>query len=569
MNISFLFLASVLSERKCLDFRETASLIANSEFLYRKITSIVWWQVSDQVDDYLLSYQGSVKTIDMNFSFNQSIALEQAILFVTSTEEFLEIAMNLDKKITSPGKVVTILSNPNELSDITKVAWKYDIADLIILTKENQTVSMYTYYPYSNNECGSTAPVKVDFKKKFFPRKFKNLFGCETRLGSVTAPPYSRLECVNGSSPSYKGILGSLVKLIVDHMNTTLKVLCILGTDQKMINDLEHKTVHILTSVIYTQDFLATQNTPVYHFFESVWCGPPQREMYTHVKVLVPMLSNFTVFLCATYLILVAVLKIIDRLIREPRNKTSHMAWKAFAVLLGQSFRSDSKYWLINYLFMLWFWFSLVYNIAYQGLLVTGLQTKYLEPRFDNIKHAISLVDGYGGTIRQRILYNDTPIFDKYQVMELHEMFSYLSPISRGKRFLILTVKLVLLGYKSLQIFQEVNHVPMTMSLTPRWGGGVEIISTQTRLIEGGFFEKILVDEKRAIESREAKLRVSSDFQSGHLDFKTLCTCFYGLGVMSVVCFVIFLIELLYHRLVTPAKGKLMQNLDNNKLHAS
>ncbi|XP_061721294.1 uncharacterized protein LOC133528093 [Cydia pomonella] len=243
------------------------------------------------------------------------------------------------------------------------------------------------------------------------------------------------------------------------------------------------------------------------------------------------------------------------------------MAWKAFAVLLGQSFRSDSKYWLINYLYMLWFWFSLVYNIAYQGLLVKGLQTKYLEPRFDKIENAISLVDGYGGTIRQRSVYNGTPIFNKYQVKELHEMFSYLSPISRGKRFLILTVKLVLLGYTSLQIFEAVNHVPMTMSLTPRWGGGVEIISTQTRLIEGGFFEKILVDEKRAIESRESKLRVSSDFQSGHLDFKTLCTCFYGLGMMSVVCFVIFLIELLYHRLVTPAKGKLMQALD--KLHAA
>ncbi|XP_063628179.1 uncharacterized protein LOC134799670 [Cydia splendana] len=438
-----------------------------------------------------------------------SQALEQAVLFVTSAEEFLEIAINLDKKITSPGKVITLLTNPNELmiSDITKAAWKYDIADLIILTKENQSVSMYTYYPYSNNVCGNTDPVKVDFKKEFFPRKFKNLFGCETRLGSVTAPPYSRLECVNGLSPFYKGVLGGLLKLIVEHINTTLKVICILSSNQKMISDLEHKTIHILTAVIYNQDFLATQNTPVYHFFESVWCGPPQREMYTHVKVLVPMLSNFTVFLCATYLILVVVLKIIDRL--EPCNKTSHMAWKAFAVLLGQSFRSESKCWLINYLYMHWFWFSLVSSIAYQGLLVKGLQTQYLEPRFDKIENAINLVDGYGGTIRQRTVYDGTSVFDKFQVKEIHEMLSYLTPISRGKRFLILTPRLILLGHTSLQIFEAVNHVPMTMSLTPRWGGGVEIISLQTRLIEGGFFEKILIDEKLAIESKEPSIALS------------------------------------------------------------
>ncbi|XP_047997288.1 uncharacterized protein LOC125234911 [Leguminivora glycinivorella] len=236
-------------------------------------------------------------------------------------------------------KVVTVVTNPiPDLSNITMIAWKYDITDLIILIQNENQSEMYTFYPYSNNSCGNTSPIKVHFKENFFPSKFKNLFGCQTRLGTweAAAMPYIKVNCVNGSSPFFKGIFA-----------------------------------------------------------------------------------------------LVALLKIINK--TERINKSLQIAWNTLAILLGQDAKFVTKSRLMNFLFMIWIWFSIVITTAYNGLLVKMLVTKILEPRFDTIENAVHLVNGYGGAEWYKEWFRGTPVFHGYEDISLVEEVENAIRISQGK----------------------------------------------------------------------------------------------------------------------------------------
>ncbi|XP_063540747.1 uncharacterized protein LOC134749661 [Cydia strobilella] len=551
MNFSLPYLISILTFEPTL--ADTASFIANSEFEYRKKTSIVWHQADfDQVTKLLSNYQGSVATIHTYENQDRSIDIQQAILFVTSSYEFHKFVANLPKNVTSPSKVITVVTNPiPDLSNITKIAWKYYITDLLILIQNENQSEMYTYYPYRNNVCGNTCPIKVDFKENFFPSKFKNLLGCQTRVGTWAAvvKPYLEVKCVNGSSPFIKGIFGNLFMLIAQHMNTTVNVLCV-SYDE--IYSLNEGNIHVLTPLIpedwYTSVY---QTTAISHFFEMVWCGPSQREIHAWIKVLVPFMNKIIVLLCAAFIALVVLLKIISKI--EPINKSFHIVWNILAILLGQQAEFVTKSRLVNFLFVLWIWFSMVVTTAYNGLLVKGLQTKLLEPRFDTVANAISLVDGYGGAEWYREWYKGTPIWNRFEEIDLVEEVENLIRISQGKRYLLLTERLMLLGYR-LQILKGTEGIQaITTLVRARWGGGVRINTAQSRLVEAGFLQKLIRDEELAVAKSEAKLRRnSSDTDAGHLDIVKLGSCFFFIGIMWLVCCLILLLEIVHYRLQKP-----------------
>ncbi|XP_063366688.1 uncharacterized protein LOC134655163 [Cydia amplana] len=547
MNFSLPYLIGILTKFEPT-LADTASLIANSEFEYRKTTSIVWQQADfDQVTKFLSIYHGSVKSIHIYENQNRSIDIQQAILFVTSSYEFHKFVGNLPKNVSSPSKIVTVVTTPIlDLSNITKIAWKYHITDLLILIQNENQSEMYTYYPYSNNGCGNTSPIKVDFKESFFPSKFKNLLGCQTRVGTWTAvvKPYFKVNCVNGTSPFFKGIFGNLFMLIAQHMNTTVKVLCV---SYDTIYSLNEGDIHVLAPVI-SEDWHTSvyQTTGISHFFEIVWCGPPQREIHAWIKVLVPFMNIIIVLLCATFIALVVLLKIISKI--EPINKSFHIVWNILAILLGQEAKIVTQSRLVNFLFALWIWFSMVVTTAYNGLLVKSLQTKLLEPRFDTAANAVNLVDGYGGAEWYKAWYKGTPIWNGFEEITLVEEVENPIRISQGKRYLLLTERLMLLGYR-LQILEGTVGIQATTTVVrARWGGGVIMRTAQSRLIEGGFLQKLIRDEELAVVLREAKLsRNSSDTDAGHLDIIKLSSCFFFLGIMWLVCYLILLLEIVHH----------------------
>ncbi|XP_063626557.1 uncharacterized protein LOC134798148 [Cydia splendana] len=563
MHFSLPYLISILTKFEPT-LAVTASLIANSEFEYQKTTSIVWQQADfDLVTKFLAIYQGSVETIHMYENQDRFIDIQQAILFVTSSYEFHKFVANLTKNVTSSSKVVTVVTNPiPDLSNITEIAWKYYITDFIILIQNENQSAAYTYYPYRDNKCGNTSPLKVDYKENFFPIKFKNLLGCQTRVGTwaIAFMPYFNVKCGNGSHSFFKGIFGNLFTIIAQHMNTTVKVSC--ENYIKITHSLNEGNIHVLTPVVLLDWHTSTyQTTGIIHIFELVWCGPPQREFHVWIKVLVPFMNIIIVLLCAAFIVLVVLLKIISKI--EPINKSFHIVWNILAILLGQQAEYVTKSRLMNFLFLLWIWFSMVVTTAYNGLLVKGLQTKLLEPRFDTVENAVHLVDGYGGIEWYKEWYKGTPIWNRFETITLDEEVKNVRRISQGKRYLQMNERLILLGYR-LQILKRTAGVEYSTTLVrARWGGGVIMKTAQSRLIEAGILQKIIRDEELAVASRQAKLRRnSSDTDAGHLDMVKLSSCFFFLGIMCLVCCLILLFEIVHHWLQKPnVKGKFQAKL--------
>ncbi|XP_073945497.1 uncharacterized protein [Choristoneura fumiferana] len=562
---------------------DKASYISNSEFEFRVQLSVVWCRSDPgDVTAFLTKYQGSVKTIYIDALIdNQTIAFQQAILFITTYHEFLYFVDKMDTKIIVPSKVIVILSSlktESVLNLITETAWEHDIADLIILNSEDagQTVEMFTYFPYSSsNGCGNTSAVKMDLiKSNFYPRKFNNFHGCEVNISGRTVFPY--FICTNNTEAAGDngGIFKKWLTILFGCLNTTLNWMCageVKGDSDGPGFELIHKKYDVYASIFLDENFIIeVLSLPILYFCEIAWCGPPQREIYAWAKVIFPMISNITALLGITLFMLAVVLKVIHRIESYKGNKKSpQIVWTTLAIFLGQQANYVSKSFLMNLLFLLWIWFSLIVGLIYQGELVRGLQTQHLEPRFGTLENAIKLLDGYGGSRLMKYYQKGTSIEENFEVLPYETVVSYIPEIANGKRFLVATDKLRMKGYTSLQFLDKsVIHLPLAPIVRPRWGAIVELESLTLRSAESGLSEKLFRDlyvelTKQVVHSS------SQQWSTVSLDLVTLSTCFYGLAIMYILCFVIFCIEIVYDWLFTPSIKGVFEVRNVNKVHLS
>lgn len=585
MNLKLVELILVLSITCLVEsskLTDEASYISNVEFEFRHELSVVWSHSDpEDITAFLSKYQGSIKTIYTDKLIdNHTISFRQAVLFVTTYDEFLYFVNKMNTKVLYPSKVIVILTSLNTeqviLNSITELAWENDIADLIILNSEDteKAVDIFTYFPYSSNGCVNTSAVKMDpIKSQFYPRKFNNFHGCDVTISGRTVYPY--FMCTNNNQTSIAdGIYKKKLTILFGCLNTTLNWKCAEEATRQSndpSNELIKKEYDVYANIfIDEENVIAVPSLPVLFFCEITWCGPPQREIYAWAKVIFPMISNITALLGITFLVLAVVLKVVYKIESyKGKYKSPQIVWSTLAIFLGQQAKYVSRSLLMNLLFLLWIWFSLIVGLIYQGELVRGLQTQHLEPRFGNLENAIKLLDGYGGSQLMKFYQKGTPIEENFQVLPYHTAVSYIPEIAKGRRFLIATDKLRMKGYTNLQFLDKsIIHLPTASVVRPRWGAVVELNSLTLRLAESGLFEKLFSDlyveiTKQIVHSSPQQWNTVS------LDLITLSTCFYGLAIMYLVCFVIFCGEIFYDWLLTPSIKGMFEVGNVRKVHLS
>lgn len=139
----------------------------------------------------------------------------------TATEDFSEYYLIIYYAINNKPEV--------EIQQIFEYCWRYYIVNVALLlqTKENDSLVVYTYYPFTTKSCHKAQmqvinPNKsiLDLKaEQLFPNKFKNFYGCTLMAALWNVPPYITLPESGKDFKKMKGIEGLLLKVSAQVLN--------------------------------------------------------------------------------------------------------------------------------------------------------------------------------------------------------------------------------------------------------------------------------------------------------------------------------------------------------------
>lgn len=127
--------------------------------------------------------------------------------------------------------------HPSLMEPIFQDLFDVFVTNINILFYKNGEGLLYTYFPFSASHCKFVQPVlynrfqpgsnggKLVYRKPFFPKKFKNFFGCEIVVQTQNDIPYIEvLKDSTGKVVGITGIEGNLITLLAKKMNFKMKI---------------------------------------------------------------------------------------------------------------------------------------------------------------------------------------------------------------------------------------------------------------------------------------------------------------------------------------------------------
>ncbi|CAB3229909.1 unnamed protein product [Arctia plantaginis] len=557
---------------------ESAVEITSKYYEHQSVTSVIWTDNnSEEISIFLRKYEGSV-VITPLFHNNTNVIFEtvktfgysQTIFFTSEPDTFEKFISLVNKYVKYHIKLVLILEKPiSELMDLlvfTRIAWRNGLVNIVILCKNyNDEMIISTYCPYSNGMCDNDLPIKINTGQNMFPNKFLNFNKCPIRLRALPFLPYADpddIDTENGIITRIGGYDGITLSHIAQYLNATLDVKLAIKNEGQWNNtygtfiegratggfsDLVYNKADILipAGMLTLSRYAAAQASHIYHTLDIRWIGPKRREMHDGIKLMLPFMTVITPVLYLTYAVFVSVAVLIRKRKNGNVDKKKSISYQAFALLLGQTINYETKILLLNSLFLIWIWFCFLIRIAYQGELVQFLQTELLEPPFTTIEEAVTRVNGFGGSATIIEHYRDTPLEQNFKILGLLDLLKCLEHIGRGARFLLAT-DTFFIGHNrySYQILDtQVSSASACLFMRRGWPAAELVDSVINRLVESGIVEKIRYNNIVTLHQE-----VNKNEMVHPLDMTMLCACFYGLACMGVLCFAIFLCEIIYYK---------------------
>lgn len=585
---------SCIKLSKTSEVIKKAVSIVNSAYEKYYLTSVVWGSCDIQeVTNFLELYEGTVVIININTDFcdnstglQTNVLYKQTVFFAADPLELDYFLKTVNNFIIVSIKVIVVITNHvHNSSDLfmefTKTAWKNDVGDVIIVGYDtNDTIAHKTYFPYENGACGNYTPVNLSTNTTtYFKSKFRNFNGCPIRVTILDFMPYVKLKKENETILAIGGIDGNLLKLILNVVNSTMKIVSSAnhsvissyenGTRVGTFNELLNNKADIMApSVIIVSSRYATSQISFVHYtVKVVWCMPNRQEIYHWVKAILPFVNMSTPLIIIAIFIIFVIMKQVKKFGNSKAPDRGNL-FKMLGIFLGQPVDINSKHKLVNSLFTFWIWFCLIVRISYQGNLIDGLRKTILEPPIRTLAEALQVVDELGGMPTFIELYRNTSIENKYNQIKLREIPNYLKEMEAGRRYLIaVDMQQVTFFRRKLQILEErVTSVPACIHMRPRWPAAPEISRLIGRLVDSGFIVKIWRDMRHEWLLTNGSAQNTNTVKP--LNLETLSSCFYGVIVMYFVSFFVLCLEIIHHRYTKKIKfkktylklGKIKQN---------
>lgn len=130
--------------------------------------------------------------------------------------------------------IVLTEHNENRQEIIRKIfqdCWSLYItnANLLIPTEDYETILLFTYFPFTSEQCEGVEPVIYDFFENntflanapIFPDKFRNFHKCPLKISTYNFAPFMILEPQPNGSYFIDGIEGTMFRFMSQRLNFT------------------------------------------------------------------------------------------------------------------------------------------------------------------------------------------------------------------------------------------------------------------------------------------------------------------------------------------------------------
>lgn len=123
-----------------------------------------------------------------------------------------------------------------DLNIIFERCWHFRVVNVVVLLypqyEVDRNVHIYTYYPFTENNCRRLTTKLLSVYKggrvekiQFFPKKLENLHRCPLRVAARNYPPFFMRKTSRHSSVPISGIEGLILEVLAEHLNFSIDLL--------------------------------------------------------------------------------------------------------------------------------------------------------------------------------------------------------------------------------------------------------------------------------------------------------------------------------------------------------
>lgn len=148
------------------------------------------------------------------------------VAIIDTFESFLQLNTKLtyDRfKVRRSFVFVLLDGNSSKLLEVFDILWSKFIVNTNVIISDGDKIQMLTFIPFKDEKCSDLTPVVVNkFKegqwesKKFYPKKFSNLFNCSLKLGAALNFPAVMAQ---HDEKGFYGVELNLLNMLADKMN--------------------------------------------------------------------------------------------------------------------------------------------------------------------------------------------------------------------------------------------------------------------------------------------------------------------------------------------------------------
>jgi len=262
---------------------------------------------------------------------------------------------------------------------------------------------------------------KCQFAKnaKLFPDKMSNFHGCVLKASTFVHEPFTISKTKNGSNNTqyWEGVENNVLQTIASQLNFTVEYLPETKRLQKFFSlyeDVSKKKSDVgFGAVPHTHHSIGHRDHTIGYFQERVqWFGPPPKPI-PQWKGLVIL---FTPLLWLLVLIVYLIASTIFWLLANVHGSVKeHGSYKnpvgcfliTFSIVLGEAVFVRPYTWYLRLFFVVWVYYCLLINTAYQSSLISVLTHPHFEPPVDTVEKLLDSQIPYGYTTPVKVWYNE------------------------------------------------------------------------------------------------------------------------------------------------------------------
>jgi hypothetical protein len=338
----------------------------------------------------------------------------------------------------------TVDSAPEEQSLIGNIlgeVWENNIVDAIVLTptvnthKSSSTVlDIHTWFPFAKDHC--RVPVvrtviidqcTLDGESRFhknanlFPDKMSNFHGCVINVSTFPYVPFVFPIKEKNSNITYysEGLEISVIQAVARALNFEVKFLP--ETEHnvskwyRLFEEVSRKESDLgFAAMPHTVRAIGTRDHSVGYLKETIrWFGPrakPSAHWKSLVIIFTPVMWFFVLIVYLVSSLIFWLLANVKNTVNEHVSYTNALLCylQTFSIILGEAVYVRPNTWYLRLFFILWVFYCLLINTAYQSSLISVLTNPRFEPAVDTVDDLLSSGMSYGFVWRFNIWYNGT-----------------------------------------------------------------------------------------------------------------------------------------------------------------